>query len=517
MRRAALFASSVLIACASASPDGSGERTGTATQPFSSREAVLVDFAFDGRLFADTADPAAVRRLIDAQLMYSVGQLNGDRSVGRHERLEISGIQTAAAAGGGYEIGYRAKLPVAWGGDEAPSRYVLKLPARIAEADQIEFTRKYGTRCVDPEGGDLNANERVDSGRMFLFYRPEREGCTIAPEDIVTMPASVTMSPENTYDKYPEYHRIWEDGALHVVAIFGIEIEGQTRDAGIGAYQDFLDDAAEYLASRQPDAKKRSRTTDDRDGRRRARVAATLPDGRAVRIEAMLVRPRLDTDDALDPWYDARSADADIIFYSGHAGHGENVRLLMQKGTFRPGKYLMWIVNGCDTFAYIDPTLAQRRAKLNPDDPSGTKHMDTISNVLGNWFRTGDETAMKFLRDVVSAGDANAKPKTYPELFDGIDPDQVIVVTGEEDNEFDPRTAAPPKRIPAPDAPPEPAPGDDAEGVGGSGGRGKSGCAVGLARRGLGGAGNGAAVLGLGGVLLVLARRRLREPPAESA
>src|SRR5690606_32182822 len=227
------------------------------------------DFAFDGRLFADTAEPAAVRRLIEAQLMYSVGQLNGDRSVGRHERLALTDVHADEAEDGGYAIRYRATLPVAWGRGSPPSRYVLKLPARIGEADQIEFTRKYGTSCVDPEGGDLNADERVDSGRMFLFYRPQREGCTLAPEDVVTMPASVTMSPENTHDKYPEYDRIWEDGALNVVAIFGIEIEGRTLDAGIGAYQDFLDGAAEYLASRQPDDTKRSRTADERDGRRR--------------------------------------------------------------------------------------------------------------------------------------------------------------------------------------------------------------------------------------------------------
>src|SRR5690606_4468881 len=226
------------------------------------------DFAFDGRLFADTAEPAAVRRLIEAQLMYSVGQLNGDRSVGRHERLALTDVHADEAEDGGYAIRYRATLPVAWGRGSPPSRYVLKLPARIGEADQIEFTRKYGTSCVDPEGGDLNADERVDSGRMFLFYRPERAGCTIAPEDVVTKPAAVALSPENSRDMYPAYHRIWEDDRLDVVAIFGIEIEGRARDAGIAAYEDFLDAAAESLASRQPDVKKRTRTTDDRDGSR---------------------------------------------------------------------------------------------------------------------------------------------------------------------------------------------------------------------------------------------------------
>src|SRR5690606_13630214 len=111
----------VLIACASP-PDGAGERAGAVQQAFSSREAVLVDFAFDGRLFADTAEPAAVRRLIEAQLMYSVGQLNGDRSVGRHERLALTDVHADEAEDGGYAIRYRATLPVAWGRGSPPSR-----------------------------------------------------------------------------------------------------------------------------------------------------------------------------------------------------------------------------------------------------------------------------------------------------------------------------------------------------------------------------------------------------------
>ena len=57
----------------------------------------------------------------------------------------------------------------------------------------------------------------------------------------------------------------------------------------------------------------------------------------------------------------------------------------MRKGR-SPGQYLIWFANGCDTFAYVDRTLIDRRALVNPDDPGGTKYMDTVTNVMAGYF-----------------------------------------------------------------------------------------------------------------------------------
>lgn len=442
----------VVTACGASSRN---EELGASKQRFASHDAVLLDFAFDGQLFADTDDASAQRRLIEAQLMFSVGQLNGERSVGRHERLELSEIVASQAASGRYRVTYHAKLPVAWGAAEIPTTYELVLPRNVAPLDQVRFTQKYGTKCVDPEGGDLNAGDAVDAGRMFLFYRPHRDGCVLDPEDVVKTTATVSTSAENSTGKYPEYHRIWEDRALDVLAVFGSELDGEhTFDAGVEAFDTFVGRSISYLRSLQPDETQRTTLPEVVDGRRRARIEASLPDGRAVHIDTMLVGPRLaEEKNPFDDWYEAGTPNADLVLYSGHAAHGANVRTLMSKGSFRKGKYLIWVSNGCDTFAYLDGTLAKRRAELNPDDPSGTKHMDTVSNVLGGWFHTGDETSMRFIQEIVSAGDAKASPKTYPQIFEGIDRDQVIVVTGEEDNVF-PMTTPPSSDVEAPAAPP---------------------------------------------------------------
>lgn len=320
--------------------DTRGARIASATARFESAEATLLDFEFEGQLAADTADVTALRPLIGAQLMYAVGQLNGDRSVGRYERLVVSAITATPSAAGGYEVRYHAKLPVAWGGATQPAAYALILPAAVAAADQMRFTQKYGTSCVDPEGGDLNAGDQPDAGRMFLFYRPQRAGCTLDSGDVATMIAKVTPSPDDTTGKYPEYDRIWEDGSLDVTAIFGIELRDADEDFGVKAFEDFTSRSELYLASLQANGAKRTTTRAIVDGRRRANLEAKLNDGRMIRIDAMCIGISIEHEGAtFDSWYSASTLRADIVLYSGHAARGANVRALMARGTFVPKKY----------------------------------------------------------------------------------------------------------------------------------------------------------------------------------
>jgi hypothetical protein len=137
---------------------------------------------------------------------------------------------------------------------------------------------------------------------------------------------------------------------------------------------------------------------------------------------------------SFDAWYDALTPSADVILYNGHAGLGANVRTLMSKGAFVPGHYLIWFANGCDTFAYVDRTLVGRRALLNPDDPGGSKYMDTLANVMAGHFRSLEPTSLTLLHALIDVRDASHPPKTYEEIFQTIDPSQIVVVTGEEDN-----------------------------------------------------------------------------------
>ena len=470
MRRRALLPLVLggIVAC-EAPPREGEERVARTEQAFTSNESVLVDFDLDGSILADTDDEPTLRALIGAQLMYSIGALNADRSVGRHERLVLS--QIARAPNGA--VTYHAHLPVAWGRPgPAPSTYDLRLPARAGESDQTAFAAKYGETCTDVESAGLGP---IHPARMFLFYRPFRPGCVLDTSDVVSVSAKVTPSTENTTGKYPEWDRIWEDQTFRAVVLFSradpIETSG-TNDQGVHSFYELIIGTAAWAKALAPTTMK---TEGGNDG---WTLSATLTDGRKLVIDARVVAPDLALESpAFDAWYDARTPEADLVLYSGHAGLGFNVRTLMKKGAFRPGKYVIWALNGCDTFAYVDRTLANRRALLNPDDPSGTKYMDVVSNVMSAWFHTGFETSLALFDGLVAA------PKTYRDIFAKIDAAQVIAVTGEEDNTYVPSASAEPasETYPPTVLPPEPnddPPPSEGDGAPSDSRRRASGCAT---------------------------------------
>src|SRR5262249_30067733 len=103
---------------------------------------------------------------------------------------------------------------------------------------------------------------------------------------------------------------------------------------------------------------------------------------------------------------------------------------------FFPGKYQIFFMDGCDTFAYVDGALASTRAVLNPDDPLGTKYMDIVQNAMPAYFVSMADSSMALIRALKN----DAAPQSYENIFAQIATSQVVVVTGEEDNAFSPGT-----------------------------------------------------------------------------
>ncbi len=74
-------------------------------------ESVFLDFSFDGELVSGSSWRPANQ--IETQLMFTVGQLNADRSVGRLDRITLSDINTIED-GDQFRITYHAVMIVAW-------------------------------------------------------------------------------------------------------------------------------------------------------------------------------------------------------------------------------------------------------------------------------------------------------------------------------------------------------------------------------------------------------------------
>lgn len=401
---------------------------GDAEQRFSSALATELDFEFDGQVVASSSYDA--RASIDEQLLFSIGHLNGDRGVGRLDRVELSSMQSAAQPDGTVLVSYHAKLPVAWGSKtQLPTNYALTLPKKVDYASVEAFTQKYNPSCVEAGAHD------VDSGSIWYYYRPKRSGCALDPAEVVKFTATVTKSAENTTGKYPEYHKVWEDGVLRVVAIFGKYEDGATSgDVGISGYNSFVRSVRAELASGSLVTTPAVVPTDPGVNTPDITFEATLPDGKQVVVNALLVDNVRTAGPVFDARYKELSTRADLIAYNGHAGLGANVRALARKGAFEAGRYLIVFMDGCDTFAYVDGYLAQTRAAVNPDDPTGTKYMDIVTNAMPAYFSSMPRSSMALIRALMKS-DA---PLTYEQIFKGIDASQVVLVTGEEDNAYYP-------------------------------------------------------------------------------
>jgi hypothetical protein len=403
--------------------------TGADGKGDSSVEATFLNFEFDGELVSSSSW-AGAKSLVQDQLLYTIGHLNEQRSVGRLDRLELTNLVSEPIDGGLTRVKYHAKLPVAWGSKtNLPTSYEFSLPRNVSSDALQTFTTKYVHDCVDFGAHD------VDAGSMWYYYRPERSGCALAAEDIVKASAAVTLSPNNTTGMYPEYAKVWEDSAFNVVAIFGkYEDGGSSSDVGVQGYNNFAKAMKTALSGLS--LKTTPEVVPDAPGTALADITfeGTLAGGKKVSVTALLVDNVSSAPAAFYTRYEALSTRADLIMYNGHAGLGQNVRALARRGKFVAGQYAIVFMNGCDTYAYVDGSLAEARARLNPDDPTGTKYMEFVTNAMPSFFHSMPNASMALIKGLMKF-DA---PLTYEQIFTGIDRSQVVLVTGEEDNVFRP-------------------------------------------------------------------------------
>jgi hypothetical protein len=407
--------------------DGDFQKGGVSGKADSSVEAIILNFEFDGELLASSQFGAA--QTIESQLFYTIGHLNGDNSVGRLDQLELSNIKSVRE-GNMFRITYHATIPVAWGKRNAvPATYEFRLPRDNSFAGLERFNTSYNTKCVDFGAHD------VSSGNMWYYYRPARSGCSLAETDIVRTTATVTVSDINTTGKYPEYHKVWEDDALHVLAVFGKYEDGATTssDAGISAYNKFNRAVKAQLGSGTVST---PASVPNSPGVAMPDVTweKTLADGKKVKVTSLLVDNVREGGDAFEARYAELSGPADFIVYNGHAGLGANIRKLAGMGDWQPGQYTIVFMNGCDTYAYVDSALADARAAINDDDPTGTKHLDIMTNGMPSFFADMSDATMAIFRGLLSYDD----PQTYEQIMANIASEEVVLVSGEQDNVFVP-------------------------------------------------------------------------------
>jgi len=230
--------------------------------------------------------------------------------------------------------------------------------------------------------------------------------------------------------------KVWADGALEVLAVFGKYEDGATTssDAGIAAYNEFIRSMKTELSNKNPTTIPATIPTSPGVSTPDIEFSATLPDGKRIHVVALLVDNVREGGAAFEDRYEALSTRADYIVYNGHAGLGANVRKLASMGRWVAGQYVVVFMNGCDTYAYVDDALFRAHAAVNPGDTTGSKHVDIALNAMPSYFSNMADATMAMFRGLLGHG----SPKTYEQIFREVSSSQVILVTGEHDNSFTP-------------------------------------------------------------------------------
>jgi hypothetical protein len=391
--------------------------------PYDSVTQKVIDGIIDDGLILVKPDVSDYEPLIRQQLMYTLGQLNWNDAAPKLSwfKVEVGELESVDEETGLVPVHYKAQGHIAWSRkEEMPSEQEMILPARGDESGLKAFVKRYFHACTnDPE---------AERRGYFYFFYPSLKSCPMSHASdhelerekgwVVRFPMHFEENHTNTRDKYPEYDKLWEDHKLSVTAIFGkVKPEGGAEDEGVRAYNTFY----AMLVNRfgQPRVAE--------EGDRRALRLTWRFGNDALEVHLRLVKVLANVGQSFINWYQQRTQDSDVIIYSGHAGLGDNIDVLIKNAVFKPRKYQIFFVNGCDTFTYVNEELFSAHGAATPHAPV-SKYLDIITNSVSVYFARMGDGAFSLVDELVK------KKNTYHEILRRMDSRQRAIVDGEEDN-----------------------------------------------------------------------------------
>jgi len=419
----------------SATACGNSKETPSDTKFESAHSIALEARITEGKILSKATEESEIKEEIKEQLLYTIGQLNGFGGGVDMNRLTTD-LKISDVPSGGEErvVEYSSQLFVSWPrGLYIPDTIDFYVPKTgsyqglSAFFDEFGSDENSGKKCLAAETHD------VSQAILWYYYRPEKIGCPIVSvtefesDSIVTLNASLKVSEENTENKFPEYDKVWEDEKLVITAIFGkAEYGAQSNwDAGVRGYKNTYREIIKLFgepASTNLDNGNPSVVNNE------TRLTFETEQG-LVDIHLFLIDDIKYVDADFRAKYNARTKISDFTSYSGHSGLGANIRALAKMGKVEKGHYQIFLINGCDTFAYVDDSLRQAHLDENPDSGMD-KYVDVITNAMPAYFHAMPRANLAVIEGLFG------KTKNYREILSGFDAYQKAAVTGEQDNSW---------------------------------------------------------------------------------
>lgn len=320
-------------------------------------------------------------------------------------------------------IRYDAVLNVVWPkGAKVPKTYELVLPKDVTALRAFDET--YDGTC---------GRKVYGYGTFWHDFNPSARSCQVNEADVVRATATVAVHPQTTEGKYPEYDQVWADDTLDVVAVFGAIASTQPTDEGARMREQLLAVAKASLHDAvRTDAPPMDLVVAD------STVSGTIALGgveRKVNVTGIFLKSIAITSAAFKQRFTELTANADVIIYEGHSELGESINAFGRGLGATAGKYQLVYLYGCQTLAYLEPDMHDKRVELNGParDPEGTKFLDVIATALPAYGDNGRSSIGLYMA-MLDMG----SPKTFEDLIRDISPRHLTTVYGEHDNTFQP-------------------------------------------------------------------------------
>jgi len=398
---------------------------------FDSFHSLGLDAETIGEIETENDEEQWILEEIRAQLFYTVGVLNEYDAVGDIANVQIKILSRVPGERGFTKVRYKAVLLVGWPRDKTfPETFKTAVPLRGDDDGKKKFFEAYGKTCSTHES-------EITWEDYFYFMRLKYDDCKVleeAPNTVATLlNFKIKVSTKNTEKKSPEYHKIWEDGMLKATMIFGSDHSESTSDwdAGISAFN------STYSSLIGQFGKPAKINVTLEEGKSPGynnpfvEMEWNLADGKKLNAAVMLIKSKMLVDASAEfrKIYNDRTRDSDYVSYNGHSGFGENIRELVKHGTFVKNQYQLFLINGCDTFAYASDEIALAHQAVNPESAK-TKYFDMITNAMPGYFHDIPRDNVILLNAMVEM------KKSYRQILEQFPSIQKAVVTGEEDNRW---------------------------------------------------------------------------------
>ena len=295
------------------------------------------------------------------------------------------------------------------------------------------FTTKYGATCNDGDAG------RRHRRQLLVPLPPARVAAARSPPPTWRRwPRRSRSRTRTRVAKYPEYHKVWEDGRAHDprhLRQVRRQRARRTSDAGIAAFDEFV--AAVRAAVPDGDDVPARRCPSTRHQRQADDVTFELAraDGTEITITALLV----DSVPSAGAAFNKRYAELATERRPRHVQRPRRPRrqraLPVDARPLVPRQVpdpLHGRLRHVRVHRRHHPEAARRCSTRTIR--RATKYMDMVTNAMPAYFVSLADSTMALIR----ALSAPNTPTSWATIFRNVDPSQVAVVTGEEDNVFTP-------------------------------------------------------------------------------